>query len=1058
MKQIALLMLIALLVSGMQRVYAQETTIKGVVTAQEDGLPLPGVTVLQKGTQNGTITDFEGNYSIRVPKGAILTFSFMGYQTEEVAVSDQVKLDIAMKQETKMIEEVQVIGYGAKKKRDIVGSVATVKSEEIQKVTSTDFTEGMQGTAAGVFVSANNGTAGSGMSIKIRGLSSINLNTDPLWVIDGVISHSGGNLINANDIESVNILKDASATAIYGSRGSNGVIIITTKSGKNGCSKPQTTINYSYGRQFMSKPYTKMGLANTTDWLTIVDKGLENAGLGKFDPSLTSSTSPLRFFSQTEKDPVTDITRSEIEAVNTDWFDQVLRVGEFQNMNFSTTGGFEKGNFYLSANYKNQKSVIDGNDYTSMTARSNINYEVFKNFSMNTKMQIAHANNQKVRGGTGWGGSFGAANEDALPWYPIDNVSHPTEYWNPMSGNNMVANKDRTLVDDWSKSYRGIATVQFEYKMPWVKGLKIKSDVGIDFSQSHSVSWTSAYMNEKGSQASDNTGESTILTYNLYANYNKDFGAPFKEDKKIHNIDVTVGTESQENSGWSRSMSGRNMVTIYHEIGSVNPYDLLDMSSYLSGEKYLRAYFGRADYKLYDRYIAGVSFRRDGSSKFYGDNVWGTFTAFSGGWIVNEERFFPFPQFNLLKLRGSYGQTGNEGVPSNLFIDRYSISKGNVYGVYDALPGGTTISNAGNPLITWETTSSYDFGIDFGLYKNRLNGSVAYYMQDVTDLLLETPLPPSAPVGSYWSNIGDMKNWGWEFSISTTNIDRPLSDFRWTTDFNISTNDNRVMKLIDQAGSVKYGGASDARTITIEDQRLHCFFMADYAGVDKEKGVEMIWEIDQDTWENETKTVKTGKKIPATQTNLENNEYIHEDKTPNPRYFGGISNKFEYRNWDINIRLTFAGGHYIYDYLEHRQTQIGTGDRVLKEELVDNSWTPDNKTADYPQLTWNYTYYWDMDDNGNWIYVPEGVSYNNKSVMYSRFLYKGDYLKLKSLEIGYKVPQEWVARAGMNNVRLYFNATNLLTWAFYFKGWDPETGSRALPPLRTFNVGASMSF
>jgi len=331
-------------------------------------------------------------------------------------------------------------------------------------------------------------------------------------------------------------------------------------------------------------------------------------------------------------------------------------------------------------------------------------------------------------------------------------------------------------------------------------------------------------------------------------------------------------------------------------------------------------------------------------------------------------------------------------------------------------------------------------------------------MQNITDLLLKSPLPPSSPVSDYWNNIGDMKNWGWEFNIKSINIDRPLRKFKWTTDVNFTTNDTKVESLIDQVGSSVTRGYSNAGTIIMEDTRLWCYYMAEFAYLDEEHGVDMIYEIDQDKWENEGIVEKTGNVIPATQTNMAENKVIHEDKTPFPRYYGGLSNRVEYRGFDFNFRFYYAGGHYIYDYVEQRATHVGTGDNMLISDLVDNSWTEDNKDAKYPRLTWNYKYDWEMDENYNWVQSQGNVNYNNKSTQYSRYLYKGDYLRLKSLELGYTIKSDLISNMNINRLRIYFNATNLFTWAFHYDGWDPETGSTNLPPVRTFNVGVNLGF
>ncbi len=1050
---------------------AQEKTYSGVVKGEDD-LPLPGVTILQKGTQKGTTTDFEGNFEIKVPEGAVLKFSSMGYEDEEVEVKDQQNLDIIMKQESKMLEEFQVIGYGSKKRRDVVGSVSQVSSEDINSISSSNFTEGLQGSASGVRISQNDGMPGSAPSVQIRGLNSITLESDPLWIIDGVPVDGGDamNMLNPNDIESVNVLKDAKATAIYGSRGSAGVVIVTTKTGKAG-EEANTTISIKQGIQTMGKNYKNMGYANTDDFFQISDQARTNSGLSEFQPHDVT-----KFFTEApdRNDTIVTISREAALSTNTDWFDEVLRTGRYQDFNLSTNGGFEKGSYYVSANYQDIKGVLAGNDYKKLSTRMNTNYEMFDNFRVGSKINLGYFDNNQVRGGTGWGGSFGAANQNALPWFPVYNSAHPTGYWNPMSGNNLVANSDRDLIDDRKQRYRAMGNVNMEYDIPWVDGLKISSDVGVDLNQSNQINWLSEYMNEKGSRATDNSNLRTSVNYNLYMNYNRGFGAENEDGRKEHNVDVTLGTESQMNDGWSRKIEARKLTTNYHEVGDKPAEEYRDVYSYLDKGYFrrLRSYFTRADYQFKGRYLLGLSYRTDGSSRFLGDNKWGSFTAYSFGWIISDEPFFNYPLFKTLKLRGSFGQTGNESVGSSVFYNQYNVGTGNIYGSRDYISAGSNLTNAGNPEITWETTNSFDVGIDYDLFDNRVSGSFAYYEQKITDLLLSTQLPPSAAVGHYWDNVGNFKNWGWEFNVSSVNMDKPLSKFKWSSDFNIATTQNEVTKLTGVDGEYKSKSSYNAPTRSYVGNSLWSYFMAEYAGVHEKYGVDMIYEIDQQKWENDNIIEKTGRKIPATKTNVENNRILH-DKTANPTYHGGLTNKMKYRNWDFNFRITFAGGHHIYDYNEQRSTYVGDGTRVLKADLLEDTWQKPGDDAEHPQLVWNYNYpdYWDEDADpdgdghaeGDWHpdshdETAQSDNYNNISAFTTKFLYRGDYLRLKSLEVGYNLPSSTSGRLGLKNVRVYFNATNVLTWAYFFPGWDPESGPMALPPVRTFNFGANITF
>ncbi|NRA50977.1 MAG: SusC/RagA family TonB-linked outer membrane protein, partial [Phaeodactylibacter sp.] len=784
------LFLLLMLLSA--QTFAQRT-LTGQVSDTE-GEPLIGVNILVKDTDAGTITDFDGNFSLRIPEGGeILVFSYIGYATKEVVIGTQTRIDIEMSTDAEALEEVIVVGYGTKKKRDVIGSVATVKSENITKLKSTSFVDGLQGQASGVQVVANSGVPGAPSTVKIRGISSISINTDPLWIVDGMPIYSGGNLggtngataqdpmslINPNDIESIQVLKDAAATAIYGSRGSNGVIIITTKSGKEG--KGSITLDYSTGITEPSRNEQDIGFANTEEWFNLVETARLNS-FGGEEEALFDPNSILNLF---QDDPIARLSREEALAINTNWFDQILDRGNFQDINVSGTKGFQGGNMFVSFGYRNDNSVLRNNGLERYSVRANLQFNPLQNLRVETRMNFSFTNNDRVKqqaggalGNNSGGNSagWGNANRNALPWYPIFNSDHPSGYWNPMSGNNLIAAIDRDYLVDEVTSYRGLGGLAVEYSIPFVEGLAIRAEGAFDLVQSNTLNWIRATLREFGSYASDQSITRQSINYNVYAKYNRDFGN--------HGLSFTVGTESQSIRSESRFMEGQNLTGTYQEIGS--PQDLLTISGGLSGEEYLRAYFGRADYKFNNRYFLGLSFRQDGSSKFNEEYRMGTFPALSAGWVISDEPFWSSRTFSSVKLRGSYGQTGNKNIPSNRFVTTYANRTSWRYGPADAILQGTRITNIGVPSLTWETTSSYDAGVDFGLWEGRLSGSFAYYFQDVSDLLLASPLATSAGLNSnrIWGNIGDMSNWGVELELSSTNIRR--DEFTWTTDFNIT--------------------------------------------------------------------------------------------------------------------------------------------------------------------------------------------------------------------------------------------------------------------------------
>ena len=1060
--------------AGIFDVSAQTRQLTGTVTGAADGQSIPGVTVLVKGTQNGTVTDIDGKFSLQIsPNSETLVFSFVGLKTTEVAIGTSTVINVSLETENVALEEMVVVAYGTQKKRDVIGSVASVKSEELTRMATPSFDQALQGLATGVQVSNSSGVPGAPVEIKIRGISSISSGTDPLWIVDGMPIYSGNGLertqgstsqspmsmINPNDIESVEVLKDAAATAIYGSRASNGIIIVTTKSGKKG--KGTTTVDVKFGISDLVRSAEDVGFANTQQWFGLVETARKNSNGGVENPFRPNEI--IAFF----PDPRMELSREEALAIDINWFDQILRPGSFQEYNLSSTRGFEKGSFYFSTNYRKDESVLKSNDLERFSGRLNVDFSPVNNFKVTSRFNFSYTNNDRVKtavggavgqsGGSTQGG-FGRANRAALPWFAVYDNSYSHGYWNPMSGNNLVAGIDKNLTIDEVKNYRSIGGLTLEYAIPKVTGLSLKSEFSYDFIQTNSVFWVTDVLREQGSYASDNSTTFLSYNYNLYANYNRQFG-------EKHFISGVAGAESQRTSQYSRRAEGQNLKGTYKQLGS--PDDMLSMYAGLGGENYLKAYFGRVDYKYNERYLFGFSFRRDGISKFESDYRWGTFVALSAGWILTEESFLKSADWmNFLKIRGSYGQTGNQNIPSNKTVTTYSVSPGSRYGTQDLISAGTLVTNIGVPSLTWETTSSYDGGFDFGFLKNRISGSIAYYLQNVSDMLLASSLPPSAGVsgGQIWSNIGDMKNQGVEFNLKGIIADK--GKFNWSADFNISVNKNKVVRLTPEIDVSGKGIGDTERAVTGES--LYTWFMPEYAGVDPEKGVNLIYEIDVDHYNETGETVKTGRKIPATNSNLNNHRVLLVGKTSIPTYYGGLSNSFKYGNFDLNVMFSFSGGNYFYDYEEQRTTDVQYGQVVLRTDMIDNTWTPENKDAKYPELRWQGAYPWDWDTekattdplapNGKGDWVQRTGNYKNEANNFSKYLYRGDYIRLNNIQLGYTLPQSALTKLKMQGLRVNVSGTNLWTWTPDYKGWDPETGGSNLPPLKYVNVGLTVNF
>ncbi|NJM94334.1 MAG: TonB-dependent receptor, partial [Cytophagales bacterium] len=550
---------------------------------------------------------------------------------------------------------------------------------------------------------------------------------------------------------------------------------------------------------------------------------------------------------------------------------------------------------------------------------------------------------------------------------------------------------------------------------------------------------------------------------NLFLNYNRQWG--------MHSLNAVAGAESYVTQGTAQVTSATNLVGNVQQLGSINqpPGDIREAYSFLNRENYIRSYFTRFNYVMNERYILGLSMRLDGSSRFLGDNRWSYFPALSAGWIISDELFMsPLAKtLTLLKLRGSFGITGNQDIGNNETLTTYSNEVDNRYGEAGLISGGTVVTKLGNPDIIWETTESYDVGLDFGLWNDRVSGYLAYYTKTVSDLLLNRRLPPSTGTSnkSIRENIGDMRNYGWEFDVIGTAV--KSNDFDLKFNFNLTTNDSRILALapeLDEKG-VGIQHSDEFWRRNRSGYRLGVYYMAWDAGVDPNRGVNTIYELDQEHFRATGETRQTGRVIPATKFNLENNKFYHQDKSPIPTLFGGFGFQTRYRQFDLSASFTYERGRYIYDYNMQRTTDVQRGQAVLRTDLIGNTWTAAHPNATYPELAWNGTYNWDWDTaqvdpmtnlKGTW--VQRTGNYINETEQWSKYLFRADYLRLRNVQIGYSLPPALAHSLRMQSMRIYVSGTNLWYKAFGYEGWDPETGGNDLPPLKIYAAGINVKF
>ncbi|NCA80125.1 MAG: TonB-dependent receptor, partial [Sphingobacteriia bacterium] len=988
------------------------------------------VTVVVKGTTQGTVTNADGKYYLsNFPVNATLQFSFVGMKSQEVVVGNQASINVTLEEETIGIDEVVAIGYGTQKKRDLIGSISTVKAETLQPTSnSTNVLSLLQGQAAGVSVQSTSGRLGAGVNILIRGLSSISAETTPLYIIDGVPVIGDMSLINQADIESIQVLKDAAATSIYGSRGSNGVVLIVTKSGVSG----KASVNVDYTAGISDLPFQQLEFTNTKQLIEMLDysKSTNSTGVYNLETDYYSTLSNIK-----ER-----ITREQALATNTDWRNVMLRKGSYQNANLSVVGGDKIAKYFISGNYRKDKGLIRNDDLERYGARANIDLKPSSHFDMGVRINLDMAKRQNS------GGGF--SNIMTAPFLPVYSLTDPMSYMNPI--NNPAAKNDRANYMTDTDTYRALFGTYAEYYIPFIKGLSARAEVSMDFEQKNINHYESATIRKDGkTYAKDNANTKKTSNYNFYFTYNKQI-----ED---HNLNLVGGMEGQRTTGWKREMVGKQLVGTYQELGI--PNELSSMFSTLSDENYRLGYFGRANYKFKEKYLAGFSMRRDGSSVFTPIYRWGSFMAFSAGWIISDEPFMgDFGNKHFLKIRGSFGQTGNSNITSKLDANGYTT--GIAYGANTiAATNGTLLKSLGVGNLTWETTNSSDLGIDFGFYNNRINGSFAFYNKYVKDLLLSVQLPPSAGVnsGTLWNNIGDLVNRGIELSITSVNI--KSKNFKWQTSFNISFNHNEVMKLTPEIDATGAGMVSSGY-ITKVGTGIRDYYIADFAGIDPQTGLPQIYQLDTDyyTQTGETRRLKDASGndviIFANANNCGRNYFHFKNKNQIPKYYGGITNQFNYKAFDFSFLATFSGGNYIFDQgLRNPTTYLLADLGAAPLDYYNNLWKKPGDNAKYMRLLWRGNVY--KDENG----VAKG--FGDPRTSSSEYLFKGDYIKLKSVTLGYSLPEMSKSKDLVKQLRVFVSCENIYTLTKY-PGWDPEgqgkIGGWDMPQLFSASIGISVNF
>lgn len=997
--------------TGISNVTQQQQTVKGIIKGP-DGLPVIAANISQKGTNNATITDLNGNFTLNVTgRQPVLVISYIGYVTTEVNVSGRAFVEVVLQEDVAALDEVVVVGYGTMRKKDVTGAVSSVRSGEITKNATSNVMQAIAGKMSGVQVVQNSGTPGGDVSILIRGVGTIN-DASPLYVIDGVPVSGGMWYLNPNDVESIDVLKDASATAIYGSRGANGVVMVTTKQAQEG--HTEINFDYSYGIQHSAKTYKML---DASQYAALHNEMRTNAG-------------PEYSLNPAFADP-------ESLGAGTDWVDAIFRTAPMQKVNLSMLGGNQKISHATSLGYYTQDGIMKNSSYNRLSLQSNISSKLASNITVRANVNLS-AENRRTQ-------PVSTVIQNAmriLPSIPIydDNGEYagPTgnAEWNGNALNPVAIINEQNYR---MKGFRILSNISLEWEI--IKGLKFKTTGGAELGYDYNNSYIPKY--KWGMNESKNTMQTVTSAYEqLYLwdntlNYDKAFGK--------HRINAMIGTSYQEYKKESVSAAGSGRAS---EL--TTELDNATKATDVGGNSYrwaLMSYMARLHYSYDDRYLLTATFRADGSSKFGKDNRFGYFPSFAAAWNIGNEAFMQSVKpVSLLKLRAGYGQTGNQNIGAYAFADKLSVN-----GVYNFGSQRGFESNLvnliypyllSNPSVKWESVEQYNVGLDIGFLQNRIVANLDFYVKNTRDMLTKKPVPQTSGTSleqADWPpvNIGKVLNRGFEFTVNTKNF---VGEFKWETSLNMSFNHNEVVSI---GGPEILNGVSLIR----EGQPINSFYGYELGGIYQTldevfTGPVMENRAPDKASHNPYKNTSPG---DMWFVDVDGNGEINDlDRTvignPSPDCIFGFNNTFSYKNFDLSIFFQGALGNQVWNGVRASHESMNSTYNQLATTL--ERWTGEGSSYSMPRA----------------IYADP----NNNSRASTRWLEDGAYAKLKNLTFGYTLPEKWIRKAKMKALRLYVSLDNLCTITNY-SGLDPEAGLSGLdygvyPSARTYMFGVSVKF
>ncbi|CAG5018889.1 TonB-dependent receptor P3 [Dyadobacter sp. CECT 9275] len=975
-------------------IFAEQQTedkISGKVT-DEKGVGLPGVSVVLKGTQKGTITSPDGAYTILVPdRSAVLIFSFVGYLPQEVIVGGRAVLDLVMKVDNKTLEEVVVVGYGTQTRRDVSSAVSSVSEDDFKAQPVTRVDQVLQGRVPGVQVTNSGGAPGGEVRIRVRGANSLSGDNDPLYVVDGFVG-ADFTTINTEDIASIEVLKDASATAIYGSRGANGVIIITTKTGKKGEMKVDIGVRY-YSSQVIKK-YNMLDAADFAEVANERVKALLPAG-GTYVPKFTDGQ-------------ISEFRKNG----GTDWQDEIFRTAPGKEFQLSLSGGNQKTSYLISGNFLDQEGIIKNTDFKRYAIRSNVASQISDKFSIRFNFTGTRKENHNTSGTSQRSGALA----QALAWAPTTPVRDENDNYilfDPTSSlfSNPVAIINENEYRAENTSVNMVGGLRYEF----IPGLSLDVQAGLNYLNSQGKAFQGYPSTRTWATAGRSSGENITWQNTNSLNYSRVL-------RIHHKISATAVFETQKFIGTGFNANVSNLT---YPAQSYNNLSLAASGTIGSGYSSwsLLSALARVNYSFKDRYLLSATVRRDGSSKFQGKNKYSNFPSVSVGWHISEESFLKnHGLVDDLKIRASWGLTGSQGIGSYGTLSSYVTNLDDAGVVFNGnggpLVAGILLGNPGNVNLKWETTEQYNLGTDLELFKGKLRLSVDYFVKNTRDLLMLRSLP--GYVGGYniQSNIGEVQNKGWEFALNATPL--RAADFEWTTTLNVALLKNRVVNLGTERDTIPLN-----ENVLIPGQPMNSFWGYKYLGT---------WKANQ-TDEAALSGLKPG---DARYQDLDNNGVINEKDQQvlgngTPKVSLGFNNTFSYKNLSMNV---FFQGLYGFQKLNYTYANGIMGSTDAKEITfadIKNRYIPgENETSDIPAFS---------------------AASSNSLIQTSRFIEKGDFLRLKNISLTYTLPKSLLKNIAA--VRLFVSGTNLLTFTQY-KGIDPEANSNAVSGITWQNFGTDV--